>query len=612
MTRHARAARFTPLLGIFAACLLVHWQGFQSWFRADDLAWLQLAGHVHDFGSFLSAMFQPLAEGTVRPWSERAFFMAGYGLFGLDPLPFRILVYATQFANLALAASIGARLTGSRLAGYTAALLWVIHSASVEPLSWTSAYNQVLCAFFLLVATRYLIRFAEKGRRRDEAVQWGAFVLGFGAHESMIVYPAIAAIYAVLFSPRLLRRIAPMFAVSAAYVVLHASAATPPRTGVYALHFTGAMFRTLARYWSWTAGPSYGWTPVNAPTWLVGAAVVVLTVGLAAFAARSVAAGQRAAIFCLAWYGITILPFLPLRDHRMDYYLFVPVTGICWLGGWAIVYCWRRGGALRAAAGAFVALYILLMLPRTLAASAWNHHVSMRVRDVMRGLSRVHELHSGKTVALDGVDDDLFWNLIVENPGPLAGIDKVYLTPGTERKIAPTAEEETPSAFVLPPNSVRNALLEQRLVVYDVRTTPMRNITSDYAAKAATAGLPRKVNAAAPLDAYLLGPEWYPADGNHRWMPARATLRIGGPDGASQRLWLSGTRADTNPSMVTVTVNGDKLPPAGLPPQPGFELSFSLPFAAKSLDVTIEVSRTVRVPGDSRDLGLSFGVIEVR
>ena len=73
MTTSSRFKRVVPLLGVFVVCLIVHWYGFRAWFRADDLAWLQLGARVHDFRSFLAAMLQPLAEGTVRPWSERAF-----------------------------------------------------------------------------------------------------------------------------------------------------------------------------------------------------------------------------------------------------------------------------------------------------------------------------------------------------------------------------------------------------------------------------------------------------------------------------------------------------------------------------------------------------------
>jgi len=44
-------------------------------------------------------MVQPFAQGTIRPWSERAFFMGFYTLFGLDALPFRICVFLVQIAT---------------------------------------------------------------------------------------------------------------------------------------------------------------------------------------------------------------------------------------------------------------------------------------------------------------------------------------------------------------------------------------------------------------------------------------------------------------------------------------------------------------------------------
>src|SRR5580704_1952817 len=107
-------------------CLLIHWRGLASWFRADDFAWLALRPSLHN-------LFAPMAQGTIRPWSDRLFFFAGFGLFGLDALPFHILVFATQFANLALAAWIGARLTGSRTAGFLAAVLWASSDTAVLP-----------------------------------------------------------------------------------------------------------------------------------------------------------------------------------------------------------------------------------------------------------------------------------------------------------------------------------------------------------------------------------------------------------------------------------------------------------------------------------------------
>src|SRR5271170_5366819 len=114
MTRARTVAYWTvPAL----ICLAVHWQGFEAWFRQDDFAWLSLYSHIHSFPDLVWWLFRPQAQGTIRPWSERAFFIAGYALFGLNALPYRIVIFATQFAALALTQAVGARLTASRAAG---------------------------------------------------------------------------------------------------------------------------------------------------------------------------------------------------------------------------------------------------------------------------------------------------------------------------------------------------------------------------------------------------------------------------------------------------------------------------------------------------------------
>src|SRR5256885_1518441 len=66
---------------------------------------------------FRAALLPPQARATTRPFSDRAFFMLGFGLFGLAAFPLKVVVFATQFASLALMACIGVRLTGSRTAG---------------------------------------------------------------------------------------------------------------------------------------------------------------------------------------------------------------------------------------------------------------------------------------------------------------------------------------------------------------------------------------------------------------------------------------------------------------------------------------------------------------
>jgi hypothetical protein len=155
-------------------------------------------------------------------------------------------------------------------------------------------------------------------------------------------------------------------------------------------------------------------------------------------------------------------------------------------------------------------------------------------------------------------------------------------------------------------------------VVYDARGSRLRNITAIYAAMPRETRLPRRVDAASPLTSYLLGPEWYASDGDHRWIPRRATLRLGGPSAAGQKLNLTGQcpneQLRNGPLPIAVTVDGSAMPPAMIH-DPVFELAFALPdslVGKPEIHVSVEVGRTFRPASDPRDLGLVFGVFEVK
>ncbi|MCX6629102.1 MAG: hypothetical protein NTW28_15905 [Candidatus Solibacter sp.] len=421
-------------------CLALYWRGFTAWFRADDFAWLGTGIYIRNFHDFLVAILAPQAQGTIRPLSERAFFLVGFSLFGLDALPFKIVVFATQFANLVLVASIGARLTGLRWAGFFAAVFWVLNSSAILPLGWVCVYNQVLCGFFLLLAFHFLLRYVETGERRYNACQWTTFLLGFGALELNVVYPAVAAAYTLLCLPkgpraRYFRTTLPMFAVSIAYVVAHNAAAPVQGTGGYAMHFTGAMFRTLGKYWTWSVGPTFMFTPFVLPKGLLPAGIVAVSAGLLGFLAWKLRAGARVPVFFLAWYLAVLSPVLPLRDHQTEYYVFLPVVGLCWLGGWAAVSGWRDGARGRAAVMTLAAIYALMGVPTLVAASQWNYAITKRVRNLVEGVAGVHERHPSKSILLVGVDTDLFWNGVLDRPFRLFGLDHIYLAPGSEKHI---------------------------------------------------------------------------------------------------------------------------------------------------------------------------------
>ena len=155
--------------------------GLSCWFINDDFAWLGLIRQIDRPGGLLRTLFEPAAQGTIRPWSERGFFLLFEYLFGFDNFPFRLMCFATMAANLVLLNHITRRITHSAFAGFIAATCWAANTALMIVMTWNSTFNEVLCPLFLLGALSLYIRYLDTGQRRFWWWQLVVFSLGFGA-----------------------------------------------------------------------------------------------------------------------------------------------------------------------------------------------------------------------------------------------------------------------------------------------------------------------------------------------------------------------------------------------------------------------------------------------
>jgi hypothetical protein len=587
-------------------CLILYWYGLKCWFRQDDFAWLRLAGQVHNWSDLWRAMFAPLAQGTIRPWSERAFFMGLYSLFGLDALPFRICVFLTQIANLSLIRAVTQRITGSAAAGFWAAILWTANSALILVMTWSAVYNQALCGFFLLLALYFLLRYVESGDWRFSIAQWIVFLLGFGALELNVVYPALAATYTLLCARSHFRRTLPLFIPSALFTVIHRAVHPPGPVSVYAMRFDSTILNTFWQYLVWAPG---------ARVWPLGAALI-----LAALVAFAV--GKKAGLFFLAWFVIVLIPVLPLYHHVEEYYLTLPTIGLAMLGGWGLAAAWRAGAIWKIASTALLLIY-LTPLPAIRQTVKSRYLLSRKIERMVLGVEEARRLHPYRTILLSDVDDDLFWNAILDDPFSLAGVSDVYISPESEGMLTPHPDLGDIHKFELPATVTLDGLSSGKIVVYSAAGDRLRNITDFYASTARLhlrRETPRRVDVANDLLAYLLGKSWYPREEAHRWMPKKAAVLLGGPATAGQRLYLSGycpkAQLEKGPLPLTVQVDGGALPPVLIQPGTGqFEFNFALPgelVGKASVDVTVEVGRTFTPPEDSRELGVVFGVFEIR
>lgn len=603
----------------------------KTWFIADDFAWLSLLGLVHNFHDVVSALFSPAAQGTIRPWSDRGFFLLFESLFGLDSVPFRACVAVTMVADLTLLGWITRRITGSAAAGALAAVLWTANRALVSVVAWNSCYNEALCALFLLGAFALFIRHVETGR----AVFWWwqavVFTLGFGALEINVVYPALAAAYVLFVAPpgklrKLLLGLIPLFCVSVAYLLVDRAVATIPHDGPYAIHIDSRIFQTLATYWNWSVVP-LDWKDWGHSARSEHAFFGVVTLGLLVFSVKQLANGRRMALFFASWFLIALAPVLPLPDHQTDYYTTIPVIGLAMLGGWGVSEALKRSVFWQVATLITLVAYLSGMIPATRSASRWWLDRSREVRGLVLGVKAAEAAHPDQTIILDGISSDLYNMSLGDSAVTSVGLKEVYLTPSARDTIHPTDDGGRLEQLVMDPGSLRNALTHEQVVVYSDVGDHLRNITGVWGRKFATASSadqePRRIEAGNPLLGYLLGPEWYPPESGFRWMPRRATVRLGGPRSAKDQLLLEGrcpiqqlNAGGTHLSVaVAVAVNGIPLGIAQIDdPEGSFRRLFNLPASLvgkPTVVVEIAVDRVIHEPG-GRELGLTFGTIAIQ
>jgi hypothetical protein len=268
-------------------------------------------------------------------------------------------------------------------------------------------------------------------------------------------------------------------------------------------------------------------------------------------------------------------------------------------------------------------LIYLVPLPMIRGETKSRYLLSRKIARVVMGVEEGRRLHPDQIILLRDVSDELFWNGILDNPFVLVGVSDVYLAPESESLLTPYPELGNIRQFVLPAAATLDALNAGKIVVYSAAGDKLRNVTGLYGSTSQL-GLrretPQRVDAGNDLLAYLLGKSWYPRDDQHRWMPKQATVRLGGPKSSGQRLYISGYcpagQLEKGALPLMVEIDGKALAMVRI--EPGterFDFDFALPaelVGKDAVEVTVEVGRTFIPPGEDRELGLAFGVFEIR
>lgn len=618
-----------PLIAAWLAAVVflcaVYFDGLRTWFYQDDFAWLSLLGQTHSFRSLLHSLFEPAAQGTMRFLSERAFFLIFERIFGFYNLPWRIAVFLTAAADLALITWLCLQATGSRLAAGLAPFFWVANAALVIPMSWDSAYNEVLCPLFLMAALALFDRYLTTGRRSFWWWQMVVFTLGFGVLEINTVYPAIAAVWLLAVRREADRRrlvsLIPGIAISVAYFVLHQAVAPAPNSGPYALHIDSRLFSTLATYWKWSLVSAFwsqlGHSPVK-ETIIVWVESAVL---LAEFLRRW-AQGRRDIWFFAAWFLLTLGPMLPLPNHLLDYYLTIPGIGLALFAATAIADAMSSGAIAGSVAIIAAGLWLFVMLQVVHIGTRYWFQESLPVRALVLGADAAKRTHPGKAIVIEGLTDSTWARSFPDSAFTRLGVGPVYLTPDTADRLRPLVNSERLDSEVLEPGVMRQAITHSEVVIYSIHGDHLRNITSEWARlhfASLAAGLPRRVDAGSPLYSYLLDPRWLRIENGARRMPSHAALKLAGP-AADDVLVLDGfhslQRSD-GIEHLSVTIDGIDVGSTVITrndPDSRFHRLFNLPSVLTGRDwITVEFAVDPVLPKpEGAETGLFFGTVALK
>lgn len=263
-------------------------------------------------------------------------------------------------------------------------------------MSWTCEYILVACGFFLLLALHFYLKWIESGERRFYLWTWAAFLTGFVAMETNLVFPLLSGSYALLCARKYFRATLPFAAVSAAYAVLHLLLAPNHGAQPYTLHIDGAIPSTLLRYWAMAFEPLnlHLFTPI--PQEAAVAFMFAATAALLGFTFHHVRRGQVLAVVFLIWFVALLLPVLPLRDHISDYHLTLPMMALAILGAYALVSAWRSSAAWKVVSVVLVLAYLALSMPMARLSAEWFRERSVAVKTLVMSVARAHELHRGR------------------------------------------------------------------------------------------------------------------------------------------------------------------------------------------------------------------------
>ncbi|MDE2925281.1 MAG: tetratricopeptide repeat protein [Acidobacteriota bacterium] len=376
---------------LLALVLGLYWNTLGHDFVHDDLTLIQQNRTVTEqrWGEILS----PRVYRPVRTLTYALNYWAG----GLDPTGYHLFNLLLHALNSLLVYWLFRAVTGRRTLALAGALLFAAHPVQTAATAYVSGRKDLLAAFFILGGCLSFLSYRDSGRRRYLVVCLACLVVGVLAKELVIVLPALlllldlcrtgrsrdpggepatVRIVRALLRSRIAYALGFLLAAVSFYYALYLSPASRMEGlwgGSLAAH-AGTSFKLFSHYLALAVFPhpliaDYSGEVFPLSPGFADAATLLAVLLLAAFIASAVWLYPSRPLVSLGmgWFLTALAPVLqivPFHELAADHFLYVPLIGVCLVGGLTVDYVSRERGYRELALGV-LALVLVVFSVRT-------------------------------------------------------------------------------------------------------------------------------------------------------------------------------------------------------------------------------------------------------
>ena len=370
----------TRLAVFFGFLLLVDWYLYfwdiGHFFQADTM--FLLYHRPTSVTEFLREFIKTHPSGWYRPLANEIIEPIFYPLLGLNPAIYRIPVYAVFIADTIAVYALALAITRRQLPAAIATLFFNIHTTNAFTTYDAGYLPELLYTFFFIASALAYWRYLEHRTRLALGISLACFACALLSKEAAATLPFVLValhIFKGFTSRKQLLAAGGHFVVLGCYLafavgylhvqgvafdtVLNPPSAKP--TGGYQLILGKTILENADYGTSWMFNIPRGWMTDDRH---LEAGMVsflkffrALVVVIAAFLLLK--RERKVVLLGTAWFLITLGPTLPLLNHFLPYYLFLPIAGFSLVIG--TVFAWLYDNIRRFQPAAAAATIVVLL-----------------------------------------------------------------------------------------------------------------------------------------------------------------------------------------------------------------------------------------------------------